>query len=272
MSKIVVLDYNDLVNDNVDLSSLISEAFGVDGVGVLTVKMVPGFIEARKKLLPLSRIFATLPETVKDKYVHKDSFYSFGWSHGKEKLQGNPDLSKGSYYANPQYDKPIEDEAIISKYPSFIHPNIWPHEDVPDFEGAFKALGQIIVEVGKLVAKQCDKFVRTKCSSYPPNLLYRIIAESKCCKARLLHYFPMSDVVESLPQEELFSSWCGWHNDHGSLTGLTSAMFIDKDGNEVVNKDPEAGCFLSQFYTLFKPFLSMMFNQDYMYEIERVNS
>jgi hypothetical protein len=29
------------------------------------------------------------------------------------------------------------------------------------------------------------------------------------------------------------SSWCGWHNDHGSLTGLTVAMFQDKDGKEV---------------------------------------
>lgn len=37
--------------------------------------------------------------------MHQDSCYSFGWSHGKEKLQGRPDVSKGSYYANPQYDR-----------------------------------------------------------------------------------------------------------------------------------------------------------------------
>lgn len=32
---------------------------------------------------------------VKRQYEHKESFYSFGWSHGKEKLQGRPDVAKG---------------------------------------------------------------------------------------------------------------------------------------------------------------------------------
>ncbi len=35
-------------------------------------------------------------------------------------------------------------------------------------------------------------------------------------------------------------AWCGWHLDHGSLTGLTSAVFT-RDGIEVSNPDPAAG-------------------------------
>jgi hypothetical protein len=89
IGKVIELDYNELVVDSKDFSSEIETAFGNDGVGVLTVKNVPGFVEARAKLLPISRKFATLPNEIKDKYVHKESFYSFGWSHGKEKLQGN---------------------------------------------------------------------------------------------------------------------------------------------------------------------------------------
>ena len=27
--------------------------------------------------------------------------------------------------------------------------------------------------------------------------------------------------------------WCGWHNDHGSLTCLAPGMFLDQDGNQV---------------------------------------
>ena len=27
--------------------------------------------------------------------------------------------------------------------------------------------------------------------------------------------------------------WCGWHNDHGSLTCLAPGMFLDKDGNQI---------------------------------------
>jgi isopenicillin N synthase-like dioxygenase len=41
-----------------------------------------------------------------------------------------------------------------------------------------------------------------------------------------------------------FSSWCGWHNDHGSLTGLVSAMFTDQNGKIVQNNDPDAGLYI----------------------------
>lgn len=239
VGNVVQLDYQDLV-DGKDLSAQIAEAFGFEGIGVLTVKNVPGFVEARERLLPLGRKFSDLPDEIKEKYVHPDSFYSFGWSHGKEKLQGVADVSKGSYYANPQYDRPVEDEEIIKKYPAFIHPNIWPTSDLPELENAFKELGQLIVRVGTLVARQCDAYVRKQCPSYPEHKLEQIIDKSLCCKARLLHYFPISS---ELPSVDDFSSWCGWHNDHGSLTGLTSAMFINENNQIIANSDPHAGLF-----------------------------
>ena len=46
------------------------------------------------------------------RYEKPETFYSFVWSHGREKLQGKPDYAKGSYYANPQYDKPVDDEVL----------------------------------------------------------------------------------------------------------------------------------------------------------------
>jgi hypothetical protein len=158
-------------------------------------------------------------------------------------------LSKGSYYANPQYDRPVDDEALIEKFPAFLHPNIWPTEDFPPLEDAFKTLGRLIVEVGILVSKQCDMYVRKNCASYPEKKLASIVESSLCCKARLLHYFDCSESVadksETKAEEhDPFSSWCGWHNDHGSLTGLVSAMFIDRDGNPVENTDPNAGVWL----------------------------
>lgn len=82
----VVLDYHDLV-DHKDLSAEIERAFGYEGIGLLAVKNVPNFAQARKRLLPLGSKFAALPHEIKDKYVHKESNYSFGWSHGKEILQ-----------------------------------------------------------------------------------------------------------------------------------------------------------------------------------------
>ena len=38
--------------------------------------------------------------------------------------------------------------------------------------------------------------------------------------------------------------YCGWHNDHSSLTGLTKAMYIDENGNEVQVKDPQSGLYI----------------------------
>lgn len=63
---------------------------------------------------------------MKNEYVLEDAYYSFGWSHGKEKLQGKMDTAKGSYYNNPMYNQPVKDETLMKKYPSFLHPNIWP--------------------------------------------------------------------------------------------------------------------------------------------------
>jgi hypothetical protein len=108
------------------------------------------------------------------------------------------------------------------------------------------------------VSKQCDAYVKKKCATYKDNYLQKTLETSLCCKARLLHYYAASfenlltphkrrKVEEKEEKEEEgaghdpFSSWCGWHNDHGSLTGLVSAMFTDQEGNIVQNTDPEAG-------------------------------
>jgi len=155
--------------------------------------------------------------------------------------KGVPDILKGSYYNNPLFDKPFDDPELITKYPSFCQPNLWPTENLPELEHAFKALGHKIVEVGILVAKQCDKFVN---KTYPgAGKLEEVVTHSKTPKARLLHYFPLPE-----PKDQVYGnnkdSWCGWHNDHGSLTGLVPAMYFDKDGNEIPCPDQEAGLYI----------------------------
>lgn len=58
---------------------------------------------------------------------------------------------------------------------------------------------------------------------------------------RLLHYFPVSEDIDTSNMK-----WCGWHNDHGTITGLCSAMYLDKDFNEVdpaTLEDDQSGLF-----------------------------
>lgn len=53
-------------------------------------------------------------------------------------------------------------------------------------------------------------------------------------KARLLHYFPAptAEDTNNNNSEENDDDWCATHLDHGCLTGLTSAMFIDEAAND----------------------------------------
>jgi isopenicillin N synthase-like dioxygenase len=242
-----VVRFEDLVS-HADLSAQIEAAFGYDGMGILAVSGVPELDAKRMTLLPLAFQFANLPERVKDQYSLKEAYYSFGWSHGKENLQGQPDFSKGSYYNNPQENDLTQgDAARIARYPSFFHPNIWPAE-VPQLERAFMDLGQLIVSTGVLVARQCDAFIERKTPAYERGKLHRIISTGRCAKARLLHYFAVSEADiarqrEAASLEESFT-WCGWHNDHGALTGLVQAIFMDADGNVVPNPDPHAGLYV----------------------------
>ncbi|CAN0205739.1 unnamed protein product [Phaeothamnion confervicola] len=123
-TDIVTLAYDDLVK-GFDLSDDIARAFGSDALGILIVAGVPTLKEMRRRLLPLSHRLANLDPEVRRRYEHAPSTFSFGWSHGKESLEGRPDLSKGSFYANPQYDRPVDDEEVIAAYPTFAHPNMW---------------------------------------------------------------------------------------------------------------------------------------------------
>lgn len=99
-TQLVTLHYNDLLA-GVDLSKDIQRAYGPSGLGALTIAGIPGYMEARYALLPLSHKIAHLPESEKVKLEHPESMYNVGWSHGKEKMGDKPDTSKGSYYGNP---------------------------------------------------------------------------------------------------------------------------------------------------------------------------
>jgi len=59
------------------------------------------------------------------------------------------------------------------------------------------------------------------------------VKTSTTTKARLLHYFPAIESkdaakVEGETKESNEDDWCATHLDHGCLTGLTSAMFINE--------------------------------------------
>ncbi len=56
-------------------------------------------------------------------------------------------------------------------------------------------------------------------SALPPGRLRQIMEKgTPCCKARLLHYFA-APAIGCDTELRSPANWCGWHTDHGSLTG-----------------------------------------------------
>lgn len=105
-----------------------------------------------------------------------------------------------------------------------MSPNVWPSETVlPGFKPAVTGLCNLIIDVAVLVARACDRFAEKDIQGYPPGYLEHVVKTSSTTKARLLHYYP-----QGADQSGDEDDWCATHLDHGCLTGLTSAMFIDE--------------------------------------------
>jgi isopenicillin N synthase-like dioxygenase len=237
MSEIVCIDYESLSDGSTDLSQEIQSAFGVAGLGIILIRGIPGLLERRSRLLNLAYELAALSDADKSDIEDAESSYSFGWSHGKERLEdGRMDTFKGSFYANPCLDNPANGNAELStNHPAYLRPNLWPSK-LPQLKHAFKDLGQSVVSVGLELIMHCEQFAARY--GIARGSLTDSISRSRNHKARLLYYFPTDS------SDEIDQHWCGWHLDHGSITGLTSAMYFDESGKEVPSPDHSSGLYI----------------------------
>ncbi|GAA5823638.1 hypothetical protein JCM5353_005084 [Sporobolomyces roseus] len=229
----ITVSYADLIAKDSSLSSKIQQAFdsSPQSLGLLIVSdLPPQFPELRKRLLLLSNAFASLSEETREKYSSKETSYSFGWSHGKEIMNGKPDTLKGSFYNNPS-----QDETPGLKAGDTPTKNIWPEEKgIEGYEATFKELCKLMVEVGRLVAAACDQLVGDE--SAASKSVEELVRISQASKARLLHYFARPDSVFSLPPssslpvnpptETINDDWCGTHTDHSLLTVLCPSLYL----------------------------------------------
>jgi isopenicillin N synthase-like dioxygenase len=237
-ASIVSISYQDLVDfdpenvKNQELVEKIGKAFGADSscLGILAVTGIPNFTQQREALLPLAAQVANLPDLVTCE--SPESMYSTGWSHGREQLApGQPDMAKGSYYANPLTEDLVP--ALIAReanenqnehraaywkeqgelHPAFYAANVWP-ASLPILRTAVTDMGQTVQKVGCLLARVCDAYCR---AHNVPTALHQLLSKSINAKARLLHYFhnPTKNNTED-GDDDGEPLWCGWHNDHGT--------------------------------------------------------
>jgi len=238
---VVFVDFHDVCKEPSSSHSLadqLERAYGSSGFGVLVIRNVPGFLQAKSTFLPMAHSLAHLPNLEQD-LTHADSFYNAGWSHGKEKLGDKPDLAKGSFYFNPITDTPGTEQDRRA-YPASYPPNLWPTA-LPDFEPAAKHIGTLMKDVVVALARHIDAFAAGKVPNYPPNTLYDAMKDTEKSKGRLLYYFPLTDTT-CPPRED---SWIGWHNDSGFLTALAGDMYVDHTTGEAMDcPDPHAGLYV----------------------------
>ncbi|KAJ1530126.1 hypothetical protein HK405_001785, partial [Cladochytrium tenue] len=98
--EVVRVSLAQLQDEAYDLTSAIARAFGRGGLGVLVVDGLgeAGFAAKRARLLAQGSALAALPPEALERATHAASSYSFGWSHGKERVDGRLDFAKGSFY------------------------------------------------------------------------------------------------------------------------------------------------------------------------------
>ncbi|KAJ6000514.1 hypothetical protein N7481_000923 [Penicillium waksmanii] len=233
VAQAVTVSLKDLENGTVSFDTL-TEAFGPSSLGIMIVKDLPEkFIKLRAQVLSNSSYLAALPPAELETLESPESKYLVGWSCGKETLKsGQYDTHKGSYYINCAfYQDPNLNNAPADGFPDFPQytaPNIWPDAGkLPGFRSGVQELCSLIIDTAALVAGACDRFAESEIGG-------RVVRGSLTTKARLLHYFPSGEgegADEGADEAGNDDDWCATHVDHGCLTGLTSAMFLDEEAS-----------------------------------------
>ena len=259
-ASVVTISYDDLVHfdahkndlssssiENKALIDSIGRAFGssAECLGLIAVEGVPNFGILRERLLRLAYELVHMEAAQLEKCERSDTLYSVGWSCGREQLEaGQPDFSKGSYYANPLTESLVQtlierepDKAMYwtqqgQAFPECYADNVWPGEGLPTFQNAFVELGKVMRKTGILPASVCDAYCRQNGVELQ---LARTLQNSMNAKGRLLHYFPTSR--KPVGSQD---SWCAWHNDHvrGLVIGCSDCVPLCNSHNAFVTGLP----------------------------------
>ncbi|KAL5339101.1 hypothetical protein BJX70DRAFT_365004 [Aspergillus crustosus] len=245
-AQAVTVSLQELIDGSVS-SETLTEAFGPSSLGIIVVKdLPPKFQHLRAQVLSNASYLAALSNDELESLTSPTAKYLTGWSCGKETLRtGRFDTLKGSYYVNCAFyqDPSLQGAPASTKYPDFPEytaPNVWPDvQRLPTFKSGVEELCTLIIDTAVLVAKACDRFAEGNVEGYKGGYLEKVVRGSLTTKARLLHYFPTADTLGKSggkgeleeKEEEGDDDWCATHLDHGCLTGLTSAMFIDEEAH-----------------------------------------
>lgn len=79
----------------------------------------------------------------------------------KNNLGGSKDVNMEELLQWDESFNETDDQicALADSCPAFFAPNVWPSKHLPELESAFKEVGQLVQNVGTMVARCCDSYV-----------------------------------------------------------------------------------------------------------------
>lgn len=204
------LKFSDLII-NKNLSPELSEAFGKDGLGFLTISDIPKYKSKCSKLLPMSYELSQLSISEKSRIENPESGYKIGW---KDNCYDHP---CGTFTANPLDDYSEE---------SFYH-NLWPNSKMPMLRPAFRDLSTSILNTSFLIAQHIDKYLE---NVYPYSTVCRfkdLLYSSRDHMGTLSSY---GTCISEIGVE-------GWKSFYSALVAYSCPVYVDKNnlmvrGNE----------------------------------------
>ena len=229
------MDYQALLDPNLDLSKEIETSFGQSGNGILLINNIPNYVEYRKKLLPLAEKVHKFPPEIKKKYERPEVYYGVGiCTFEKYSFKGVKDMAT-SWYCNSIQDKrePVryikDGKEVVSTYPD----NFWPTEDLPEFESAFKNMGGLAAEVGLKLSIHIEKLIKTLNPHYKVGKMDGFLDQPI---GRLVHYHTSEEFDQHNKGQAVY-----WHSDTSTMTALCSPIYLGENGDIVNGLTDEPG-------------------------------
>jgi isopenicillin N synthase-like dioxygenase len=229
-TNLIKIDYNELIDPNSNLIDNITQAFGINGLGLICIKNIPNYSEIRKDILKKGFEMANLDQDYLQTLEKPETNYSLGYQKGKSFFGGKWEALTGAFYArvlNEQIDH--SDPEMKKKYT-----NIWPSEEkLQGFKNSFLKMGKLLTHCQESLLLHLEKYVKSCYPKYEEGSIYNKLKARNDAISRLIMYHPAKTYDETKYGAESKDNWCGWHRDFGIVTGLAHPIYF-KDNEEVV--------------------------------------
>jgi isopenicillin N synthase-like dioxygenase len=229
-TNLIKVDYSEIINPNSNLSKQISEAFGLEGLGLIAIKNIPGYPEIRKRILTQGFKMAHFSQDDLKSLEKPETNYSLGWQKGNTYINGQWEALTGSFHARVLNETITHsNDELKNKYL-----NTWPSEEqLSGFKKVFSEMGLLLTNCVENLLYHLDRYTKECNSDYEEFNLYNKLRTRNDVLSRLIIYYPANTYDEEKYGKESKDNWCAWHRDFGVLTGLAHPVYF-KESGEIV--------------------------------------